>query len=142
MSEMKSAELVMPGFEPETPVEKAVEAAEAVVKEVEPIIVDDSMLTEQERATVNDFSKKIDIDDAAMVMQYGASAQRKLSEFSESALGNVRTKDFGEVGDMITDLVGELKGFDVEEKGLFGFLKKGANKLSTLVTRYDKTPGG
>ena len=138
MSEMKSAELVMPGFEPETPVEKAVEAAEAVVKEVEPIIVDDSMLTEQERATVNDFSKKIDIDDAAMVMQYGASAQRKLSEFSESALGNVRTKDFGEVGDMITDLVGELKGFDVEEKGLFGFLKKGANKLSTLVTRYDK----
>jgi len=119
----------------------AAEQAPAEAKpEIKPVELDDSTLSDTEKKAVADFADKIDISNSTMILQYGASAQKKLSDFSESALASVRTKDLGEVGDMITDLVGELKGFSVEEddKGVLGFLKKGANKLGNLKARYDK----
>ena len=116
------------------------EAAEEAAPEVEPVFLDESAYTEAERKVIADFSEKIDITHATMVVQYGSAAQKKLSDFSESALSNVRTKDLGEVGDLVTDLGGELKGFDVDEDegGIFGFFKKSANKLTNLKARYDK----
>ena len=116
------------------------EAAEEAAPEVEPVFLDESAYTEAERKVIADFSEKIDITNATMVLQYGSAAQKKLSDFSESALSNVRTKDLGEVGELVTDLVGELKGFDVDEDegGIFGFFKKSANKLTNLKARYDK----
>ena len=80
---------------------------------VEPVVLDESSLTEEERKMVHDFADKIDLTNSTMILQYGSAAQKKLSDFSENALSNVRTKDLGEVGDAITNLVGELKGFDV-----------------------------
>ena len=113
---------------------------EAAAPQAEPVKLDESSLTEAERQMVRDFAEKIDITNSTVVLQYGSAAQKKLSDFSESALGNVRTKDLGEVGGAISSLVGELKGFDVdeEEKGIMGFFKRGANKVNTLKARYDK----
>ncbi len=102
-------------------------------------IAEEAQLTEEEKKLVDTFAKQIDITDTTMVLQYGAGTQKKLAEFSESALENVRTQDLGEVGDLLTTVVKELKGFDTEEeKGLFGFFKKGANKLELMKTRYAK----
>ena len=100
----------------------------------------ESVLSEEERKTVDEFAKQIDITSSTMVLQYGAEAQKKIADFSESALQNVRTKDLGEVGDMMADLVGELKGFSEEEedKGLFGMFRKTANKVEKIKARYDK----
>ena len=96
--------------------------------------LDESMLTEAERKMVDDFSQKIDIGDSQMVLQYGAAAQKSVASFSESALNAVRTKDLGEVGDTISNLVVELKGFGEEEEkgGIFGFFKKTSNKLEVM----------
>ena len=97
------------------------------------------VLTEQEQAMVAAFAEKIDVENTAQIMQYGAGTQKKMADFSDAALANVRTQDLGEVGELITSVVGELKGFDAEEeKGLFGFFKKQANKLETLKNRYEK----
>ena len=138
MSENPEIELVMPEIATETAAAAAVAAETAST--VEPVKVDDSMLTEAEKKTVNEFSEKIDITNSAMVMQYGASAQRKISEFSDSALNNVRTKDFGEVGDMLSELVTELKGFDIDEneRGLSKLFKRSANKITGLKAKFDK----
>ena len=97
-------------------------------------------LTEQEKATIALYVEEIDITDAQLVMQYGAGAQKNIADFSEGALATVRTKDLGEIGSMLTDVVAELKGFDAtEEKGGFlGLFKKSANKLTTLKAKYDK----
>lgn len=101
--------------------------------------LDDSMLTDEEKQMVDSFAQQIDVRDSAMVLQYGAGAQKKMADFSETALSGVRTKDLGEVGGLITDVVTELRSFDAtEEKGLFGFFKKGASKVNALHTRYDK----
>ena len=101
--------------------------------------LDDSMLTDDEKQMVASFANQIDVRDSVAIMQYGAGAQKKMADFSESALASVRTKDLGEVGGLITDVVTELRGFDAtEEKGLFGFFKRGANKIESLRTRYDK----
>lgn len=107
-------------------------------KEVEPVKIDDS-LTSEEKKIVEDFSKQIDITNANMVLQYGAASQKKIAGFSESALNKVKTKDLGEVGGMITNLVGELKGFTTEEKpkGLFGVFKKAGNSLSSMKAKYN-----
>jgi uncharacterized protein YaaN involved in tellurite resistance len=109
------------------------------MKDVKPVDMADS-LTEAERKLVDDFSEKIDITNSSMVLQYGADAQKKLASFSEGALSNVRTKDLGETGDLIANLIGELKGFNAEEesKGLMGLFKKQGNKLQALKTKYDK----
>ena len=102
--------------------------------------VDDSMLTDEEKAQVDAFSKQIDLSNSSAVLQYGAGAQKKMADFSQKTLESVRTKDLGEVGDMISGLVTELKSFDAEEeeKGLFGFFKKQGNKVSAMKNKYDK----
>lgn len=97
-------------------------------------------LSPEEQQTVEAFAQQIDVTNSNQVLQYGSAAQQKIADFSDSALQNVRTKDLGEVGEMITDLMVELKGFEVEEqpKGIFGFFKKSANQISVLKTKYDK----
>ena len=115
------------------------EAAEAEKKKVEPVVVDDSMLTEDEKKQVDEFSKKIDITDSNQVLQYGSAAQKSVSSFSESALGKVRTKDLGAVGEDLTELVVELRGFGEEEKkGFAGLFKKQRNKLEVMKAQYSK----
>ena len=109
--------------------------------QVKPVVIDDSMLTEAEKKMVDDFSKKIDITDSQLVLQYGAAAQKSVASFSESALSNVRNKDLGEVGDTLTNLVVELKNFGQEEEdkgGIFGFFKKASNKMETMKIQYTK----
>lgn len=115
-----------------------VEEPKPEVKE-EPV-VQEPVLTPEEQKVVDEFVEKIDISNSAVVMQYGAGAQKKIASFSDTALANVRTKDLGEVGDEISDLVVELKGFDIgeDDKGFFGFFKKQSNKLEGLKARYDK----
>ena len=101
--------------------------------------MDDSILTPEEQKMVDDFAQQIDLDDSTTILQYGAGTQKKMADFSESALEKVRSKDLGEVGDLLSSVVTELKGFDTEEeKGLFGFFKKGKNKIEALKTRYAK----
>ena len=97
-------------------------------------------LTPEEQAQVDAFAKQIDISNSNAILNYGAGTQKKLSDFSEKALESVRTKDMGQVGDMITKLIGELKDFDVEEneKGLFAFFKKSSNRLTELKAQYAK----
>ena len=108
-------------------------------KKIEPAVLDESTLSPQEQKMVDDFAKTIDVTNSNVILQYGAAAQKKIAGFSENALQNVRTKDLGEVGEMMTNLIGELKGFDAEEeKGFFGFFKKASNKISQMKTRYDK----
>jgi len=106
----------------------------------EPAVVNEPVLTPEEQKIVDEFVEKIDISNSAVVMQYGSGAQKKIANFSDTALANVRTKDLGEVGDQISDLVVELKGFDIgeEEKGFFSFFKKQSNKIEGLKARYDK----
>lgn len=117
--------------------ETADSAALSVVEE-EPQIPE-VVLTPQEQKIVDDFAAQIDITNTQMVMQYGAGSQKKIADFSESALNNVRTKDMGEIGQMLADVVTELKDFgEEEEKGLFGFLKKSSNKLESMKIKYDK----
>ena len=102
----------------------------------------DAKLSDAERKVVNDFSEKIDITEANSVLNYGSAAQKKVTDFSDAALKNVRTKDLGEVGDLLTDLVKELRGSEVnkeEKKGLFsGLFKKGTDKIADVKARYDK----
>ncbi|MCI9129879.1 MAG: toxic anion resistance protein [Eggerthellaceae bacterium] len=110
---------------------------EAPVEQGAPALEDS--LTQEEMAQVDAFSKQINVEDAQTVLQYGAGAQKKMADFSETALERVRTQDLGEAGDLIAGVVMELKGFDAEEeKGLFGFFKKQANKLEAMKARYDK----
>ncbi len=96
--------------------------------------------TREERKAIDEFREKIDITDSKQILQYGADAQHKIASFSEMALNKVRTKDLGEVGDMIGDLIAELNDFDAEEeeKGFFGFFRKAKSKIEMLKTRYDK----
>ncbi len=106
----------------------------------EPAKVDMSVFSEEELKMINDFSEKIDITDTDVIMSYGSTSQNKIADFSDKALENVRSKDLGSVGTMISDLVVELKGFDVEEesKGFLGLFKKSGNKLESLKAKYDK----
>ena len=111
-------------------------------KKATPATVEDTPLSPEEQKMVDDFAEKIDITNSQMVLQYGAASQKKLSDFSDTALSRVRTKDMGETGKLITDLIGELQGFDATEessqKGIFGFFKKKANDLEELKVKYDK----
>ena len=105
-----------------------------------PVTVEETPLTPEERKIVDDFADKIDVTNTTQVMQYGSAAQKKIASFSETALNNVRTKDLGEVGEAITGLVTELKGFDAteEEKGFLGFFKRSGNKIAAMKAKYDK----
>ena len=101
--------------------------------------IQDVVLTEEEQKMVNDFAAQIDLTNTQMVLQFGAGSQKKIADFSETALNNVRTKDMGEVGQMLTDVMAELKSFEEEEeKGFQKKKKKGGNKLSNMKAKYDK----
>jgi uncharacterized protein YaaN involved in tellurite resistance len=98
-------------------------------------------LTDAEKAAVLNFAKQIDIKDSNTVLQYGAGAQKNIADFSASTLNNVRTKDMGEIGDMLGGLVVELRGFDLdpsEKKGIFGLFKRAGNKIEEMKVQYDK----
>lgn len=114
-------------------------APEAEKKEVEPVKVDESMLTEQEKKAVDDFAKKIDIKDTNVVLNYGVAAQKSVATFSENALSSVRNKDLGEVGETLSNLVVEVKGFGQEEKkGFAGLFRKQKDKLELMRAQYGK----
>ena len=116
-------------------VPELVVAEETAVQKTQP----ETILTPEEQKIVDDFAAKIDVENTTQILQYGAGTQKKMADFSDTALANVRTQDLGEVGELITGVVGELKGFDAEEeKGLFGFFRKQANKLDVMKTRYAK----
>ena len=117
------------GEEPQLPVEEPKQE-----------ILDDSMLNDEEKKMVESFAAQIDLHNSGAILQYGVGTQKKMADFSEKALENVRTKDMGEVGDMIAGLVTELKSFDAEEesKGLFGLFKKSENRLNALKAKYNK----
>ena len=101
--------------------------------------VPDVVLTPEEQKMVNDFAAQIDITNTQLVLQYGAGSQKKIAAFSENALNNVRTKDMGEIGQMLAGVVTELRGFEEEEeKGFLGIFKKSANRLDNLKVKYDK----
>ena len=115
--------------------------AEEQKRDANAVKLDESMLSEAERKMVDEFSRKIDITDSNLVLQYGAAAQKNIAAFSESALNNVRTKDLGEVGEALSSLVVELKDFgqDEEEKGdIFGFFRKKKNELEAMKASYAK----
>ena len=100
--------------------------------------LDDSVLSDEERRQVDEFAKQIDLHNSTAILQYGVGTQKKMADFSGSALENVETKDLGEVGDMLSDVVTQLKGFDEEEKGFLGIFKKPANKLEAMKAKYSK----
>lgn len=121
----------------------AFEEAKVVVKEenkIEEKVVEDVNLTPEEKKLVDQFVEKIDITNSNAILQYGVGAQKKIADFSESALSNVRNKDLGEVGDMLSNVVNELKNFEPEEesKGFLGLFKKGKNKISQMKGKYEK----
>ena len=124
-------------LEPELePVQELVTREETALEEA---AAPQTILSPEEQQMVDAFAAKIDVENTTQILQYGAGTQKKMADFSDAALANVRTQDLGEVGDLITSVVGELKGFDAEEqKGFFGFFKKQANKLELMKARYDK----
>lgn len=104
--------------------------------------IEEPVLSPQEQKMVDDFAAKIDIENTNQILQFGAGTQKKMADFSDAALENVRTQDLGEVGDLLASVVGELKDFDAaEEKGLFGFFKKQTARVDTLKNRYTKAEG-
>ena len=120
--------------------DEAAEAAKLETPKAEPVKVEDTPLSPEEQKMVNDFAEKIDITNSQMVLQYGAASQKKLSDFSETALSRVKTKDMGETGELITSLISELQGFDAtaeQPKGFLGLFKKAGNNLEQLKTRYE-----
>ena len=125
--------------QPVTPADS--KAAEETKAAPPPAMLDDSTLSAEEKKAVEEFAEKIDLTNSTQVLQYGAASQKKVADFSGAALDNIRTKDLGEVGDMVTGLIGELKSFDATAeapKGIFGFFKKQANNLDAFKTKYSK----
>ena len=148
--EMKQAETGMPSltlepdFAPEVKKEPEVQVQGQLMEvapEMDPVQqkMAQTVLTPEEQKMVDDFAGQIDLTNTQAVLQYGAGSQKKIADFSETALSNVRTKDMGEVGQLLTDVVAQLKDFDTEEdKGFFGLFKKSGDKLSNLKAKYDK----
>ena len=124
-------------LEPElTEAPALVPAQESAIAQTQP---SEPVLTAEEQKIVDDFAAKIDVENTTQILQYGAGTQKKMADFSDAALANVRTQDLGQVGELLVNVVGELKGLDEEEeKGLFGFFKKQANKLENMKNRYAK----
>jgi uncharacterized protein YaaN involved in tellurite resistance len=129
---------------PELTLDTAVQAAPAAPApakpEAVPVDMDEKLLSEEEKKAVDAFAKKIDISDSNMILQYGAAAQKNVAGFSESALSSVKTKDLGEVGKSLSELVVQLKGFgeNEEKKGIAGWFKKTGNKLEVMKSQYSK----
>ena len=114
--------------------------APAVQEEKKQEIMDESVLSQEERSIVDSFVSQIDLNNTNGILQYGAGAQKKMADFSEKTLENVRSKDLGEVGDLLAGVVTELRAFDAaeEEKGPFSFFKRSSNKLATMKAKYEK----
>ena len=130
-------EVITPSLTLEPELEPVVETT--LVAQPEKEEVEGPVLTPEEEAMVAAFAEKIDVENTTQILQYGAGTQKKMADFSDAALANVRTQDLGEVGTLIADVVGELKGFDAEEKkGLMGFFRKKADQLETMKNRYAK----
>lgn len=120
------------------------EKAAVAEKEPEPLVKEEEVnLSPEERRMVEEFAAKIDLHSSNMILQYGAGAQKKMADFSETALENVRTKDLGEVGEMLASAVSELRTLEEEEedKGFFSFFKKSGNKLANMKAKYEKAEG-
>ena len=130
-------EVITPSLTLEPELEPVVEIT--LVAQPEKEEAEGPVLTPEEEAMVAAFAEKIDVENTTQILQYGAGTQKKMADFSDAALANVRTQDLGEVGTLIADVVGELKGFDAEEKkGLMGFFRKKADQLETMKNRYAK----
>ena len=113
------------------------EEKQELVEPTKEDVMAENILTPEEKAVVDSFAKQIDITNSAMVLQYGAGTQKKMADFSETALDKVRTKDLGEVGSLLSSVVGELKEFgEEEEKGFLGIFKKQTNKLQNMKNKY------
>lgn len=120
------------------PFKEEPKAPAAPVKEKEPVF-EDNILSAEEKQAVAQFANQIDLTNSTVILQYGAGTQKKMADFSENALENVKTKDLGEIGDLLSGVVKELKDFDEEEeKGFFGIFKKTSNKISAMKTKYAK----
>lgn len=129
-TEIPSLSFSAPEPEPELPVQQPEEKKE---------VMDDSVLSDEQKAMVDAFVSQIDLANTNGILQYGAGAQKKMADFSEKTLENVRSKDLGEIGDLLTSVVTELKTFDAEEeKGPFSFFKKSTNKINAMKAKYDK----
>lgn len=127
-----------PGLDPEPP--KGAPLMEAK-PEMDPVQKEmaETVLTEEEQKMVDAFAEKIDVENTNQILQYGAGTQKKMADFSDEALENVKAQDLGEVGDLLAQVVGELRDFDTEEeKGIFGFFKRQADKIETMKNRYTK----
>lgn len=146
MEEMKNAEPVLTlnpfeemGKEPQAPAVPVTVEETAVEEKKEAAVFDESTLSPEERKMVDDFANSIDLQNSTVILQYGAGAQKKIADFSETALANVRSKDLGEIGELLSGVVYELKKFDEEEeKGFLGIFKKGGNKIAAMKSKYDK----
>lgn len=127
-------------FEPFSGEPQGGEASKDVLakEKAEAPVFDESMLTDEERRMVNDFSNQIQLENSGQILQFGAGAQKKMADFSEKALDNVKTKDLGEIGDMLSNVITELKSFDLEEeeKGFLGLFKKSSNKITAMKAKY------
>lgn len=134
----EAPELTFSPFPDEKEERNSLMEAENSVREQEAI--PEAELTPEEQRMVADFASKIDLRNSSLILQYGAGAQKKIADFSEAALDNVKTKDLGEIGQMLSDVVTELKSFEMEEeeKGFFGFFKKSSNKLEGMRAKYSK----
>ena len=129
-TEIPSLSFGTPEPEPELPVQQPEEKKE---------VMDDSVLSDEQKAMGDAFVSQIDLANTNGILQYGAGAQKKMADFSEKTLENVRSKDLGEIGDLLTSVVTELKTFDAEEeKGPFSFFKKSTNKINAMKAKYDK----
>ena len=136
---MENDKIAMPSLTLEPDLEEKSETVVAAAPVAETPKIPEPVLTPEEQQIVREFAAKIDVENTAQIMQYGAGTQKKMADFSDAALTNVRAQDLGEVGELIVNVVGELKGFDTEEeKGFFGFFKKQSNKLEMMKNRYDK----
>lgn len=145
MDELKDMQMDTPTltFTPFVEEEKAsVEVVEEEKKPAETVVFDESSLTPEERKMVEDFASQIELSNGNLILQYGAGAQKKMSDFSETTLNHVRTKDLGEIGQALSKVVTELKCFDEEEeKGFLGLFKKSSNKIETMKAKYAKAEG-
>lgn len=129
---------VAPGAEQVETVKKDTDDLQTMTQ-AEQAVFDESTLTPEERKAVDDFVNRIDLKNSTVILQYGAGAQKKIADFSETALSNVRSKDLGEIGELLSGVVYELKKFDEEEeKGFLGIFKKGGNKIAAMKSKYEK----
>lgn len=138
-NEFKDFEMETPSLTLEPDLGEFAKKEEVIPKEQPQKEEEAPVLTSEEQKMVNDFAAKIDIENTNQILQYGAGTQKKMADFSDTALENVKTQDLGEIGELISNVVGELKDFDVQEEGkFFGFFRKQTSKIENLKNKYDK----